>query len=45
MVAELFRKVLDPALKDNYFVEKSVLTGVQYILKSGMLSGLNNLTI
>jgi hypothetical protein len=42
-VASLFRSVFEPAFKDNEFLEKAVLTGVQYIVKSGMLSGLNNL--
>ena len=42
-VAELFRSVYEPALKENPHLEKGVMTGVQYIVKSGMLSGLNNL--
>jgi hypothetical protein len=42
-VAELFRSVYEPALKNNPHLEKGVMTGVQYIVKSGMLSGLNNL--
>ena len=42
-VAELFRSVYEPALKENPYLEKGVMTGVQYIVKSGMLSGLNNL--
>lgn len=41
--AELFRSVYEPALKGNEYLEKGVMTGVQYIVKSGMLSGLNHL--
>ncbi|XP_065643571.1 uncharacterized protein LOC136075148 [Hydra vulgaris] len=42
-VADLFRSILEPALKNNQNLEKGVTTGVQYILKSGILLGLNNL--
>eukprot|EP00924_Labyrinthula_sp_SR-Ha-C_P006340 snap_masked-scaffold_31-processed-gene-3.10-mRNA-1 protein AED:1.00 eAED:1.00 QI:0/0/0/0/1/1/3/0/238 len=42
--AELFRSVFEATLKGNKHLDKSVLTGVQYIVKSGMLSGLNNLS-
>eukprot|EP01041_Mallomonas_annulata_P010295 gene10295-21488_t len=41
-VSDLFAAFLEPALKDNKYLQKSVVTGVQYIVKSGMLSGLNN---
>jgi hypothetical protein len=43
-VSELFRGIFESALKGNDYLEKGVLTGVQYIVKSGMLSGLNNLS-
>jgi hypothetical protein len=43
-VANLFRDILEPSLKGNDFLAKSVMTGVQYVIKSVMLSGLNNLT-
>jgi hypothetical protein len=43
-VSELFRSILEPAFKGNEHLEKGIMTGVQYILKSGMLSGLNNLS-
>jgi hypothetical protein len=43
-ISELFRSIFEPALKGNEYLEKGVMTGVQYILKSGMLSGLNNLS-
>jgi hypothetical protein len=43
-VSELFRSILEPTFKGNEYLEKGVMTGVQYILKSGMLSGLNNLS-
>lgn len=43
-VSELFRSIYEPALKGNEHLEKGVMTGVQYIVKSGMLSGLNNLS-
>ena len=40
---ELFAGIYEDALKGNPYLEKGVLTGVQYIAQSGMLSGLNNL--
>lgn len=40
---ELFAGIYENALKGNLYLEKGVLTGVQYIAQSGMLSGLNNL--
>jgi len=43
-VLELFRDIFESALKGNEHLEKGVMTGVQYIVKSGMLSGLNNLS-
>ena len=44
-VSNLFREVYESALKGNSEnLEKGVITGVQYIVKSGMLSGLNNLS-
>jgi hypothetical protein len=43
-VSELFRSIFESALKGNEHLEKGVMTGVQYIVKSGMLSGLNNLS-
>lgn len=43
-VSELFRDIFESALKGNEYLEKGVMTGVQYIVKSGMLSGLNNLS-
>ena len=43
-VSELFRGIFESALKGNEHLEKGVMTGVQYIVKSGMLSGLNNLS-
>ena len=42
-VVDLFRRILEPALKGNKYLYKGVITGLQYIVKSGMLSGLNNL--
>ena len=43
-IIELFQGIYEAALKTNEdYLEKGVLTGVQYIAKSGMLSGLNNL--
>ncbi len=39
----LFKGLYEKALKNNPHLAKGVLTGVQYIAKSGMLSGLNNL--
>jgi hypothetical protein len=44
LVSGLFRSVYEPALKGNEHLEKGVMTGVQYIVQSGMLSGLNNLS-
>jgi hypothetical protein len=43
-VAGLFRGFFESSLKGNDYLEKGVLTGVQYIVQSGMLSGLNNLS-
>lgn len=40
---KLFAGIYETALKSNPHLEKGVLTGVQYIAQSGMLSGLNNL--
>eukprot|EP00924_Labyrinthula_sp_SR-Ha-C_P014209 augustus_masked-scaffold_59-processed-gene-0.7-mRNA-1 protein AED:1.00 eAED:1.00 QI:0/0/0/0/1/1/2/0/819 len=40
---KLFSGIYETALKSNCYLEKGVLTGVQYITQSGMLSGLNNL--
>ncbi len=40
---KLFSRIYETALKGNSCLEKGVLTGVQYIAQSGMLSGLNNL--
>ena len=40
---ELFSGIYETALKGNSQLEKGVLTGVQYIAQSGMLSGLSNL--
>ena len=40
---KLFARIYENTLKGNPYLEKGVLTGVQYIAQSGMLSGLNNL--
>eukprot|EP00924_Labyrinthula_sp_SR-Ha-C_P014242 snap_masked-scaffold_59-processed-gene-0.86-mRNA-1 protein AED:1.00 eAED:1.00 QI:0/0/0/0/1/1/2/0/686 len=40
---KLFSGIYETALKSNSYLEKGVLTGVQYISQSGMLSGLNDL--
>ena len=40
---KLFSRIYEIALKTNSYLEKGVLTGVQYIAQSGMLSGLSNL--
>lgn len=40
---ELFAGIYENALKGNLYLEKGILTGVQYIAQSGMLSDLNNL--
>ena len=39
----LLQGIYEDALKSNEHLGKGVLTGVQYIAQSGMLSGLNNL--
>lgn len=39
----LFKGLYEQAFKSNANLEKGVLTGVQYIAQSGMLSGLNSL--
>eukprot|EP00924_Labyrinthula_sp_SR-Ha-C_P015304 augustus_masked-scaffold_9-processed-gene-13.18-mRNA-1 protein AED:1.00 eAED:1.00 QI:0/0/0/0/1/1/3/0/1030 len=40
---KLFSGIYETALEGNPYLEKGVLTGVQFIAQSGMLSGLNNL--
>src|SRR6185369_13038223 len=42
-VLHLTREILSAALKDNSYLEKSVLTGILRIAKSNLFSGLNNL--
>lgn len=42
-VIKLFRKIFESSLKGNDSLAKGVITGVQFIVKSGMLSGLNNI--
>jgi hypothetical protein len=44
LTLELFRNIYEPILKGNKYLAKAVMTGVQYIVQSGMLSGLNNLS-
>src|SRR5437763_1663571 len=41
-VLHLTREILSAALKDNSYLEKSVLTGILRIAKSNLFSGLNN---
>lgn len=41
----LFKDVYKSAFKDNTYLEKGVLTGIQSILKSAVGSGLNNISI
>jgi len=41
-VLHLIREILSAALKDNSYLEKSVLTGILRIAKSNLFSGLNN---
>ncbi len=40
-----FRIFLSSALKDNEYLEKSVLTGILRVAKEGIFSGLNNLVV
>ena len=42
-VAKLFKLVYGDALKGNPHLRKGVITGIQYLAKSGILSDLNNL--
>jgi hypothetical protein len=42
-VAKLFKLVYGNALKGNPHLRKGVITGIQYLAKSGILSDLNNL--
>ena len=42
---ELLRGILSPALKNNEYLKKAVLTGVVRIAKEGMFSGLNNVEV
>eukprot|EP00924_Labyrinthula_sp_SR-Ha-C_P010488 augustus_masked-scaffold_70-processed-gene-0.91-mRNA-1 protein AED:1.00 eAED:1.00 QI:0/0/0/0/1/1/4/0/728 len=40
---KLFSGIYETALKSNSYLRKGVLTGIQYIAQSGMLSGINDL--
>eukprot|EP00924_Labyrinthula_sp_SR-Ha-C_P010527 snap_masked-scaffold_70-processed-gene-0.51-mRNA-1 protein AED:1.00 eAED:1.00 QI:0/-1/0/0/-1/1/1/0/710 len=40
---KLFSGIYETALKSNSYLKKGVLTGIQYIAQSGMLSGINDL--
>ena len=42
---DFFKVVLSSALKDNKFLEKSVLTGITRLAKESLFSGLNNLDV
>ena len=42
-VVFLFRNVFESIFKGNNYLNRGVLTGVQYLLESGLLSGINNL--
>jgi len=44
-VSFMFRQILETALKGNPNLEKGVIVGVQFLLKSGILLGLNNLSL
>ena len=44
-VVQLMRAVLSPALKNNAYLKKAVLTGVVRVAKEGMFSGLNNIRV
>lgn len=41
-VIALFRSVLESVLKDNEYLEKGVITGINRIAKANLFSGLNN---
>eukprot|EP01035_Chromulina_nebulosa_P020386 gene20386-26456_t len=42
-ILDLFRNIFGAALKDNNYLEKSVVTGILRIAKASLFSGLNNL--
>ncbi len=42
---QLMRSILSPALKNNPYLKKAVLTGVVRVAKEGMFSGLNNVRV
>jgi len=41
----LIRNLLTSALKDNPYVEKSLITGILRVVKESIFSGLNNLEV
>jgi len=44
-IIDFMRNFLGGALKDNYYLEKAVLTGILRIAKESVFSGLNNLEV
>ena len=42
---QLIREILSPALKNNRYLHKAVLTGVTRVAKEGIFSGLNNVEV
>ncbi len=44
-ITNFFRNVLSAGLKDNSYLEKSVLTGILRVAKESIFSGLNNLSV
>ena len=41
-ILEIIRSIFEATFKSNPYLEKAILTGVQYVGQSGMLSGFNN---
>lgn len=44
-LSDFMRNMLSSALKDNPYLQKGLMTGILRISQSGMLSGLNNLSV
>jgi len=44
-IVECMRSVLSPALKDNPYIHKAVLTGIMRVSKESLFTGLNNIKV
>jgi len=44
-IVECMKSILSPALKDNPYMRKGVLTGIMRVSKESLFTGLNNVTV